>query len=135
MVTNPAFRGGGRSQHFLAFVVEKACDGQFELLAERGLGVEVFGRDPSFDTGLDSTGRVAASDVRNRLLRYYADPGQESAMRIERPAGFYIPEFRMGARDTFTDQVFARTLTAQMREAAGHIPLYFQVLLMVSYKG
>jgi len=90
-----AFKGSVRSQRFLAFVVGKALEGQFQFLGERELGIEVFGRDPSFDTGRDSTVRVAAADVRNRLLRCYADLAQEPALRIELPAGSYIPEFRI----------------------------------------
>jgi len=99
VLASAAFRGSTRSQRFLTFVVTKALDGQFEFLAERELGIEVFGRDPAFDTSRDSTVRVAASDVRTRLLRYYAELQAEPALRIELPAGSYIPEFRIATSE------------------------------------
>jgi hypothetical protein len=42
---------------------------------------------------------------------------------------------RVGAIDAFTDTGFTKTLVARMRDASGHIPQYFQVLLKVKYKG
>jgi hypothetical protein len=42
---------------------------------------------------------------------------------------------RAGAIDAFTDIGFSKTLAARMRDASGHIPHYFQVLLRVKYKG
>jgi hypothetical protein len=42
---------------------------------------------------------------------------------------------RVGAIDAFTDIGFTKTLVARMRDASGHIPQYFQVLLKVKYKG
>lgn len=42
---------------------------------------------------------------------------------------------RAGALHAFTDAGFAHTLVAQMRDASGHIPRYFQVLLNVKFKG
>lgn len=42
---------------------------------------------------------------------------------------------RAGAVDAFTEAGFARTLVARMKDASGHVPRYFQVLLEVKYKG
>jgi hypothetical protein len=67
-------------------------NGEFEKLKERTIGIELFGREPSYDTGEDSIVRVTATDVRKRLFEYYARPGSGSPLRIELPAGSYIPE-------------------------------------------
>jgi hypothetical protein len=88
-----AFRGSERSREFLIVIVEKALAGQFDDLKERVLGVELFGRDASYDTGEDAIVRVTASDVRRRLARYYTDFGSKSSLRLELPVGSYIPEF------------------------------------------
>jgi hypothetical protein len=87
------FKGSRRSQEFLTHVVECALASQWERLKERSLGIEVFSRDACYDTGGDSIVRVTASDVRRRLLQYYAECDQTPAFRIEIPAGSYIPEF------------------------------------------
>lgn len=92
VLDSSAFKGSRRGQQFLQYVVEKALAGQFDDLKERSLGVALFGRSPSFDTGDDAIVRVTASDVRKRLNQYYSE--NESAMRIDLPAGSYCPEFR-----------------------------------------
>lgn len=92
LVESSAFRGSRRGQQFLQYVVDKALAGQFDDLKERSLGVALFGRSPSYDTGDDAIVRVTASDVRKRLNQYYSE--NESAVRIDLPAGSYSPEFR-----------------------------------------
>lgn len=87
-----SFKGSRRSQQFLQHIVEKALAGQADELKERSLGVALFGRAPSYDTGEDAVVRVTASDVRKRLHQYYSET--ESPVRVELLAGSYTPEFR-----------------------------------------
>jgi hypothetical protein len=89
---SPAFKGSRRSQEFLQFVVARALEGHFDELKERVLGVELFGRPPSYDTGDDAIVRVTACDVRKRLNQFYVEFGTQSDFRIELPPGSYIPE-------------------------------------------
>jgi hypothetical protein len=89
---SPAFKGSRRSQEFLQFIVARALDGHFDDLKERVLGVELFGRSPSYDTGDDAIVRVTACDVRKRLNQYYVEFAHQSDFRIELPPGSYIPE-------------------------------------------
>jgi hypothetical protein len=46
--------------------VERALEG-CEEIKERSIGVEVFGRDATYDPGDDSVVRGTARDVRSRL--------------------------------------------------------------------
>jgi hypothetical protein len=92
IVEGTAFRGSHRSGQFLSYIVEQAVTGNFESLKERAIGVELFGRSPSYDTGEDAIVRVTASDVRKRLLQHYGQYGSASAFRISLPLGSYIPE-------------------------------------------
>jgi hypothetical protein len=94
IVESPALKGSKRSQEFLQFIVDRALDGHCEELKERTLGVELFGRAPSYDTGADAIVRVTACDVRRRLMQFYAGSSDPSELRIELPPGSYIPEFR-----------------------------------------
>jgi hypothetical protein len=73
-------------------VIEHAIQGHFDSLKERVIGVDLFRRSPSYDTGEDAIVRVTASDVRKRLLQYYGSHGADSEFRIELPPGSYIPE-------------------------------------------
>jgi hypothetical protein len=92
IIGSSAFKGSRRSQEFLQFVVERALGRHFDDLKERILGVELFGRDPSYDTGDDAIVRVTACDVRKRLHQFYAELGHPAEFRIEIPTGSYIPE-------------------------------------------
>src|SRR5262245_35823771 len=94
IVASAAFRTSKRSQYFLQFVVDRSLEGAFENLKERSLGVELFGRHPSYDTDKDAIVRVAAREVRRRLAQYYVEAGDLTDLRIDLAPGSYIPEFR-----------------------------------------
>ena len=74
-------------------MVERTLEGQAESLKERTIGVDVFGRSAEYDPSDDATVRVKAGEVRKRLGLYYASEGLHEEVRIELPAGTYIPEF------------------------------------------
>src|SRR5579859_2578806 len=62
------FCNSKRYPALLEYVVEHALAGNTEMLKERTLGVEVFGRRPDYDTNSDTVVRYTASEVRKRLL-------------------------------------------------------------------
>jgi hypothetical protein len=93
------FRSSKRSQEFLRYVVETTLQGHADILKERTIGIEVFGRSTSYEPSDDATVRVKAGEVRKRLGLYYAGEGVRNPLRIELPAGTYIPEFRRSAAD------------------------------------
>ena len=97
IVHGTAFKGSRRSQDFLKYIVEKKLHGNLDALKERIIGVELFGRAPDYATADDAIVRVTASDVRRRLLQHYGEYGSASGIRIELPAGTYIPEFHYSA--------------------------------------
>ncbi len=94
IVESPAFKGSPRSQQFLQHVTDAAIAGHTDHLKERSLGVDLFGRPASYDTGEDAIVRVTASDVRKRLHHFYAEIGFNSEIRVDLPSGSYLPEFR-----------------------------------------
>jgi hypothetical protein len=98
VVSGSAFRGSARSGQFLKHVVSLALAGDIDSLKERSIGIELFGRTPSYDTGEDAIVRVTASDVRKRLAQHYATVGAEPEFRINLPPGSYIPEILHGNR-------------------------------------
>jgi hypothetical protein len=91
------FRTSKRSQDFLRYAVENTLNGHTDLLKERTIGIEVFGRATSYEPSDDATVRVKAGDVRKRLGLYYAEQGSHNPVRIDLPAGTYVPEFRWEA--------------------------------------
>jgi hypothetical protein len=87
------FRLSKRSQDFVRYVVEHTLTGREDMLKERTIGIEVFGRSTSYEPSDDATVRVKAGDVRKRLGLYYAEEGAHNPVRIELPPGTYVPEF------------------------------------------
>ncbi|HTW63912.1 MAG TPA: hypothetical protein VME17_04810 [Bryobacteraceae bacterium] len=88
------FHTSKRSQDFMRYVVEHTLAGRAEMLKERTIGIDVFGRSTSYEPSDDATVRVKAGEVRKRLGLYYAGQGATDPVRIELPAGTYVPEFR-----------------------------------------
>jgi hypothetical protein len=86
------FRSSKRCSTFLRYVVEHAADNHIESLKERSLGVEVFGRDPNYDTNQDPVVRSTAGEVRKRLAQYYLEAEHRDEIRISLPPGSYNPE-------------------------------------------
>jgi hypothetical protein len=86
------FRSSKRCSIFLRHVVEHAAENHIDSLKERSLGVEVFGRDPNYDTNQDPVVRSTAGEVRKRLAQYYLEAGHRDEIRISLPAGSYSPE-------------------------------------------
>jgi hypothetical protein len=93
LLSNPHFNQSRRFPSFLRFVIEKMLDGQPELLKERTLGIEIFGREADYDTASDPIVRVTATEIRKRIAQYYQEPGHENELRLSLPAGSYMPQF------------------------------------------
>lgn len=93
ILTSYHFRGSKRYPALLQYVVDAALDNRLGDLKERTLGVEVFGRDPNYDTNADPVVRVSAGEVRKRIAQYYHENGEHSRVQIELPLGSYAPEF------------------------------------------
>jgi len=87
------FRGSKRYPALLKYVVDAALEGRSGDLKERTLGVEVFGRNPNYDTNADPVVRFSASEVRKRIAQYYHETGSGARLQIELPLGSYVPEF------------------------------------------
>jgi hypothetical protein len=89
------FRGSKRYPALLKFIVDAALDNRSSDLKERTLGVEVFGREPGYDTSADPVVRVSAAEVRKRIAQFYHENARHSRVQIELPLGSYAPEFRL----------------------------------------
>src|SRR5215469_15003290 len=93
VISSDAFAPSKRCQDFLRLVVEHALTGDLDSLRERMIGVEMFGRRVDYDTSNDAVVRVRATEVRKRLAQYYRETATDPPVRIELPAGSYVPEF------------------------------------------
>ena len=93
LLANPHFSHSRRFPSFLRFIVTEELEGRGDLLKERTLGVEVFGRDAGYDTTSDPIVRVTAAEIRKRIAQYYQESVNASELRISLPSGSYVPHF------------------------------------------
>jgi hypothetical protein len=93
IVASASFRNSKRYPALLRYVVEKTLEGNASELKERNIGIDVFGRAPSYDLGIDPVVRITAGEVRKRLAQYYQETAHRHELRIEIPLGSYQPEF------------------------------------------
>jgi hypothetical protein len=95
LVRDEVFRSSKRSVTFLRYVVEQTLNGSADQIKERTIGVDVFGRKPSYDTNLDHIVRTAATELRKRLAIYYGDEKHRFELRMGLIPGSYIPRFTL----------------------------------------
>lgn len=108
LVQDHVFRSSKRSVQFLRYVVEQTLNGAADQIKERAIGVEVFGRDPAYDTNVDHIVRTAAIELRKRLSIYYGEDRHRSELRMTMVPGSYIPRFSPPHSNTLQkDQDFA----------------------------
>jgi hypothetical protein len=135
ILAHPQFQNSRRYPALLRYVVERTLDGNGSSLKERTIGIEVFGREPNYDTNQDHTVRTSAGEVRKRLAQYYVESDRDGEIRIDLPPGSYLPQFRHRRQEKIpalhTEESGAETLAPpQMGEAALAVkPLWRRMIL------
>ncbi len=93
LLAHPLFANSKRYPALLAYTVEETLKGNAPELKERSIGIEVFGRSPSYDANADPVVRITAGEVRKRLMQYYYDSAHDGELVFELPVGSYVPIF------------------------------------------
>lgn len=88
-------------RRMLSFVVRKIVQHQRDKFKEYVIGVEVFGRNDTFDPRTDPIVRVQASRLRSKLRSYYRLDGRGDSILIEIPKGHYVPVVKL--KNTFAE--------------------------------
>lgn len=85
-----AFAPSKRCQQFLRYIVLETLEGRGELIKERNIANDVFGKGSEFEPGEDSLVRVKAREVRKRLSDFYK-LSPPDVLQIDLPVGGYFP--------------------------------------------
>jgi serine/threonine-protein kinase len=110
-----------RLKRFITFIVDETVGGRGGDLKEYVIGVQVFGKEPSFDPRTDPIVRVQARRLRTRLERYYRDEGNGDELIVDLPKGGYAPVFRV--RDEPLNTKRSLTATMVSRNTVAVMPL------------
>lgn len=98
ILSSSCFRNSRKYPAFLRYIVERTLDGKSEHLKERTLGVEVFGRDPEYDTSADPVVRIVAAEVRKKIGQYYHELAGPGEIVLDLHPGGYVPTFGISTR-------------------------------------
>ncbi len=104
ILSSPDFASSSRLQRLLKYIVTETLIGNAGKLKEYSIAVDVFDRDKSFDPQTSSIVRVEASRLRGKLDKYNAIAGRNDPVRIELPAGAYVPNFSIVCKSSASDE-------------------------------
>jgi hypothetical protein len=85
----------GRLRNLLLYVGRRSLKEGCLEVHEKEIGVEVFGRQETYDTSVDNIVRSNVSDLRKRIDRYFSTEGLTEPVIMEIPRGSYLPVFRL----------------------------------------
>ena len=89
------FAGAPRQQAFLRFVTGELIAGRGHEIKETLVAISVYDKPTDYDPRIDSTVRVEASKLRQRLQHYYEGDGAADRLRVSIPKGSYQPQIEL----------------------------------------
>jgi hypothetical protein len=92
---SPGLRRAPRLREFLEYVSRRSLRDGCNQIHEQEIGVAVFGRPESYDTGADNIVRANATELRKRIEAYFESEGPREPLIVEIPRGSYAPVFRL----------------------------------------
>ncbi len=97
IAASQCFHASNRLRDFLYYVCDCALREAPEEATEQQIGMNVFQRQPGYNSSEDSIVRTHARGLRQKLLEYFSNEGLEEKIVIEIPKGHYLPVFRARA--------------------------------------
>lgn len=94
VIASVQLRRAPRLREFLSYVGRRSLKDGCTQVHEQEIGVEVFGRPETYDTGVDNIVRANATELRKRIEAYFESDGLHEPVIMEIPRGSYIPIFR-----------------------------------------
>lgn len=99
LVRSKAFETSEVHRHLLQYLAEKTLAGESDRLKEYVIGLEAFGKPPSYDPKRDSIVRLQIGRLRQKLSAYYETEAAGDSIRISVPKGSFGLEFEPLAPD------------------------------------
>ena len=94
VLASRTFSKSTRLSELLSFICRITLDGRPSQLNEQQIGIQVFGRSPSYNAADDSIVRSQARLLRQKLEEYFEHECPHTLEVITVPKGGYVPVFR-----------------------------------------
>ncbi|MCG3146457.1 MAG: hypothetical protein HONDAALG_04549 [Gammaproteobacteria bacterium] len=111
ILASPQFALSDRRQRFLRYLLEETLAGHGPQLKGYTVGLEVFGKPPSFDPNIDPAVRIEAGRLRDKLREFYEDAGRDDPIHIALPKGTYALEVHVRGQQSMTRTARPANLT------------------------
>lgn len=95
VASSSQMKKAGRLRNLLLYVGRRSLKEGCLEIHEKEIGIEVFGRQETYDTSIDNIVRSNVSDLRKRIDGYFSAEGLSEPVIMEIPRGSYVPVFRL----------------------------------------
>ncbi|HEY6273423.1 MAG TPA: hypothetical protein VIX19_15700, partial [Terriglobales bacterium] len=89
ILRSDTFRNSESLRRLLRYLADKTATGEAYQLKEYAIGLDAFGKSPSYDPRQDSIVRLQVGRLRQRLNDYYSSEGKDDPVLIDLPKGHY----------------------------------------------
>jgi hypothetical protein len=93
LVHSKTFETSEVHRRLLQYLAEKSISGEADRLKEYTIGLEAFGKPPTYDPKHDSIVRLQAGRLRQKLEAYYQAEAAGDAVRVSMPKGAFKLNF------------------------------------------
>src|ERR1035437_1721052 len=93
VLESESFRNSDSLRRLLSYVAERSLNHAADDLKEYVIGVDVFGKPPSYDPQKDASVRVQISRLRQKIEEYYNGEGSGDPYRLVLPKGHFTIRF------------------------------------------
>src|SRR5271165_7165735 len=94
LVQSKTFATSEVHRRLLQYLAEKAIAGEADRLKEYTIGLEAFGKPPTYDPKQDSIVRLQIGRLRQKISAYYQTEAPDDSVLIGLPKGAFKLEFK-----------------------------------------
>src|ERR1017187_2343420 len=95
VLASSSFDPASRRARLLRYLVERALAGEGENTNEYAIGVDIFGKPPTFDPRMEAGVRTEVGRLRQKLKDYYEGEGSHDRVVLDLPLRSYALSFRL----------------------------------------
>jgi hypothetical protein len=99
LLKSQTLEGSDISRKLLSYLAERSIAGEEHHLKEYTVALEAFGKPPSYDPRHDSTVRIQAGRLRQKLVQYYLTEGVADPIVVNLPKGGFQLHFEPSGRN------------------------------------
>ena len=93
LLKSKTLKGSEHHRKLLSYLAEKSIDSEEHCLKEYTVALEAFGKPATYDPRHDSTVRIQAARLRQKLVQYYLTEGAADPIVVDMPKGGFRLRF------------------------------------------